>query len=78
MKKQPPFIDIRIVFEKEVERFDGEDYISYRPVQVRPLASNIDLYAEGIAETAGQSDFYQIDVSNAILHALDMKTVTDL
>ena len=66
------YIDVRVKFDKEVED-EGTpyEYVYYSPQAVFLLDSSIpEDYIDGIGETAAQSDFYQIDVSNAFLGAL--------
>lgn len=66
------YIDVRVKFDKEVED-EGTpyEYVHYSPQSVFLLDSSIpEDYIDSIRETAGQSDFYQVDVSNAFLSAL--------
>lgn len=63
-----PYIDIRVKFEVDEEE-DG--YKHYIPVSVLHLNSDLSENDCGsIAESAGQSDTYQVEVSNAFLLAL--------
>ena len=66
------YIDVRVKFDKEVED-EGTpyEYVRYSPQAVFILDSSIpEDYINSIGEIAGQSDFYQVDVSNAFLSAL--------
>ena len=73
------YVDIRVWFKEEVEDWDDESYVHLDACKVEPVGSNFDP-GQGyqVAEAAGQSDFYQIAVSNAFLAALDGETITDL
>ena len=73
------YVDIRVWFKEEVEEWDDESYVHLDACKVEPVGNNFDP-GQGyqVAEAAGQSDFYQIAVSNAFLAALDGETVTDL
>lgn len=72
------YVDIRVWFKEEVEEWDGESYVHLDACKVEPVGNN---FEEGqgytVAEVAGQSDFYQVAVANAMLLALDGKTVTE-
>lgn len=67
------YVDIRVTFEEEKEDFgDGDIYTYLTPTKVEAVGNNFDFgQGEDVSETAGQSDFYQIDVSNAFLWCLD-------
>ena len=66
------YIDVRVKFDKEVEDAGTPDeHVHYSPQEVFLLDSSIpEDYINSIGEIAGQSDFYQVDVSNAFLRAL--------
>ena len=66
------YIDVRVKFDKVVEdKGTPYEYAHYTPSEVFLLDTSIpEDYIDGIGETATQSDFYQIDVSNAFLSAL--------
>ena len=72
------YVDIRVWFNEEVEDGDDESYVHLDACKVEPIGNN---FEEGqgytVAEAAGQSDFYQVAVANAMLLALDGKTVTE-
>lgn len=72
------YVDIRVWFKEEVEDWDDESYVHLDACKVEPVGNN---FEEGqgytVAEVAGQSDFYQVVVTNAMLLALDGKTVTE-
>lgn len=67
-----PYIDLRVEFEEEVEDFGDGDTLSYfTPVSVRSIGSDIsESDRSAIGESAGQSDQYTVNVSNAMLSAL--------
>lgn len=72
------YIDLRIEFEEEEEDFDPP-YTHYEAIRVTPLGSDIpEGGLQAIAEAAFQTDFYTVEVANALLSALDGETVTDL
>lgn len=74
-----PYIDLRIEFSEKLEEYGDDFYSSYTPVRVVPIGSDIaEDKLDGIAEEGGQTDFYQVDLCNALLSALDGKTVVDL
>lgn len=61
------YIDIRVHFDS----YDEDDYTFYDPESLEVIDSDIsDGDRDGIAEAAGQSDTYTVDVSNAFLLAL--------
>lgn len=61
------FVDLRIYFEREEE----DDYTFFIPVQVkRKRTSLTEEQLDAVAESAGQSDRYQVGVCNALLLAL--------
>lgn len=71
------YIDLRIEFSEE--HYPDEEYTDYRPVKVYCSGTDIPSEAlESIAESAFQSDHYTVDVSNALLSALDGVAVTEL
>lgn len=61
------YIDVRVHFNP----YEEDDYTSYEPKSVEVIDSDIsDEGRMGIAESAGQSDTYTVNVSNAFLYAL--------
>lgn len=67
------YVDIRVTFEENEEDLgEGDIYTYLTPTKVEAVGNNFDFgHGYDVAETAGQSDFYQIDVSNAFLRCLD-------
>ena len=62
-----PYIDIRVSFDIKEE---DDDYRFYLPTKAELINSDLDEgECESIAETAGQSDSYQVGVANAMLLA---------
>jgi len=61
------YIDVRVHFYSYKE----DDYTFYDPESLEVIDSDIsDEDRDGIAEDAGQSDAYTVDVSNAFLRTL--------
>ena len=61
------YIDVRVHFDS----YEEDDYTGYEPKSVEVIDSDIsDEDRDGIAESAGQSDIYTVNVSNAFLYAL--------
>lgn len=61
------YIDVRVHFDS----YEEEGYTSYDPKSVEVIDSDIPNEGrDGIAEAAGQSDIYTVNVSNAFLYAL--------
>lgn len=69
------YIDVRVHFDS----CDEDDYTYYEPKYVEVIDSDIsDEDRDGIAEAAGQSDTYTVDVSNAFLYALGEEANTQV
>lgn len=61
------YIDVRVHFDS----YEEDDYTFYDPESIEVIDSDISVEdRSGIAEAAGQSDIYTVDVSNAFLYAL--------
>lgn len=62
------YIDVRI----ELEGDDFDEEVFYKPVSAKVVKTDIPLETlPAIAEAAGQSDRWQVGVSNAVLSCLD-------
>lgn len=69
------YVDLRIVFNKTVERFDYGGSFEYssdlEPVLIKHVGSSLSKdELDQIAESAFQSDRYTVEVSNGVLQAL--------
>lgn len=61
------YIDVRVHFDS----YEEDDYTGYEPESLEVIDSDIsDGDRDGIAEAAGQSDIFTVNVSNAFLHVL--------
>ena len=61
------YIDVRVHFDS----YEEDDYTGYEPKSLEVIDSDIsDEDRDGIAEAAGQSDIYTVNVSNTFLYTL--------
>ena len=66
------YIDLRLFFEIDREKWEDEEYIHYTPTHVKFVDSyNVtEAGLDSIAESSGQSDLYTVGVSNALMNSL--------